>query len=202
MTGTSKFRWNFRILDLAAGEGTTVYTIYALKEVGVFRGAKRKLKFGEATDDKIPKKCGRIDEINDLLGALAIIKGTEAEEGKDTRFCKRDEVKIYISNSRCGWHGSKRTPPKLKKSPNKSPKYTEMKLCASINAPGMQGETPRRATVAPKTARSNHSRISRSKNRTGTPSKVQSLISSYIHCIPRRRKDSLASNGNGDECLE
>ena len=130
----------------------------------------------------IPRKCGRINEINDLLGALDIIKGTEAE---DTRFCKRNEVKMNISNSRCGWHGSKRTPPKLKKSPSKSPKYTEARLCAEMNAPGMQGETPRRATVAPKTPRSNHSRISRRKNRTGTPSKGQSLISSYVHCTHR-----------------
>ena len=70
VTGKSKVGWNFRILDLAAGVGTTVDTVFALKERGVFRGAKRRLDFKGVDVNLKPSKCGKLEEVGELFECL------------------------------------------------------------------------------------------------------------------------------------
>ena len=43
--GGEQLSWNFRVLDIAAGKGTAIETVFLLKEAGTFRGAKRRLRF-------------------------------------------------------------------------------------------------------------------------------------------------------------
>ena len=49
-SGGEQLSWNFHLLDLAAGKGTAVDTIFMLKEAGTFRGAKRRLRFAGEED--------------------------------------------------------------------------------------------------------------------------------------------------------
>ena len=54
------------MLDLAAGPGTAVNTIFGPKKAGVFWGAKRKLKFAEEREFTSIPKCLKVDTINNL----------------------------------------------------------------------------------------------------------------------------------------
>ena len=64
--------WSPRILDAVAGEGTTASAIFELKESGWFRGAKRRLRFGndisnsEGRTAKHQKMTGMEELINNL----------------------------------------------------------------------------------------------------------------------------------------
>ena len=101
--------WNFRVLDLAAGRGTAVNTIFGLKEAGVFRGAKRKLKFtGDGDPSDTPKKCPKMDSLTKLLGAMEF-----KNENGNSGMCNRSQIKIKVSESIGRWHGGKKSPPKL-----------------------------------------------------------------------------------------
>ena len=42
---SSRLQWNFKMLDLVVGRGTTANNIFELKSTGAFKGAKRKLRF-------------------------------------------------------------------------------------------------------------------------------------------------------------
>ena len=62
------------MLDLAAGKGTAVETVFLLKEVGSFRGAKRSLKFsGEGTTEQ-PQGSSQTDEISKLVKKMKLEK--------------------------------------------------------------------------------------------------------------------------------
>ena len=52
---------NFRVLDMAAGPGTTVNTIFVLKEEGILRGSKRRLRFSEDDRSNMVSKCKKME---------------------------------------------------------------------------------------------------------------------------------------------
>ena len=64
--------WSQRILDAVAGEGTTASAIFELKESGLFRGAKHRLRFENDISDseertaKHQKMTGMEELINNL----------------------------------------------------------------------------------------------------------------------------------------
>ena len=108
----TKFVWNFRMLDAAAGTGTAVDTIFELKKLGVFRGAKRKLNFMcEDKQARAGHKCAKVDEMNDEMNDL--LSSLELSNDQNERTVTRDKVKKKLSDTKAGWHGQKKTPPKL-----------------------------------------------------------------------------------------
>ena len=59
--------WNFKLVDAVGGKGTCANTIFELKEIGSFKGAKRKLKFGT------PKpKHYKVSEVEECLQKLSV----------------------------------------------------------------------------------------------------------------------------------
>ena len=215
VTGSSNFRWNFRVLDMAAGSGTTVDTVFALKSAGIFRGAKRKLKFEKMAGEPKQTKCGKMEEINKLMESMEVCN--KNERGKEVNFkqCKRGDVKFNISNSRPGWHGFKKTPPKCKISPQKSLTTTSdtkvrphsavhmtTDAAHEINWQGKRGRavvkkvktpvTPGRQKLPQKTPRKTSYK---GKIVTETPDKGQSLILDYVHSTQKDSKGGQASNG-------
>ena len=108
--GTGHISWNFRWLDSAAGTGTSVETIFQLKEIGAFKGAKRRLKF--AAEDEIPEpKCKqlKVDELSDLLGEVYL------DGNYSGKTLPRSSINLKISECVGGWHGNKKSPPYGKK---------------------------------------------------------------------------------------
>ena len=107
-------------------------TIFGLKEAGVFRGAKRKLKFArEGTDT--PKKCLKFDKLADMLGTMNINM-----MGEGGRKFNRFQVKVKVSECVGGWHGARKSPPKgrsLKKTSTKGSSRPAPSWC-------QQGKTP------------------------------------------------------------
>ena len=100
--------WNFRLIDAAAGTGTAVDTIFKMKEQGIFKGAKRKLNFmGGNEQSRLNHKCAKLEEMNKLMGSL------ELTATSDVKNVLRESVKVKLSDARAGWHGKKKTPPKL-----------------------------------------------------------------------------------------
>ena len=100
-TGKSYIRWNLRMLDAAAGNGTSVDRVFALKKAGVPRGAKRKLKLVGTKGNLKQSKCGRMNDVSDLMGSSEI-------KGKEKRLMRGD-VKPNISKSNTAWHGNIKT---------------------------------------------------------------------------------------------
>ena len=196
VTGESYFRWNFRVLDLAAGDGTTVDTIIALKETGVFRGAKRKLRFDVPKKESKPSKCGRMDELNTLMGSLDVTGDTLSGKKNQIKQCKREDVKLIISGSRVGWHGGKKTSPKQKQPPRRSPENKNPRFRSDNSPMGAEGTT----SDAPRTPRAYSGR--KKKGKTETPAIGQSLISSFIRRTPRGKKGGLARDGNREKSWE
>ena len=109
-TGVS---WNFRMIDMAAGPGTAVQTIFELKERGIFRGAKRRLRFDKKEGSSQSIKCPRMESEN--------TKATTARP-ESTTLVYRSQLKLNISHSIGGWHGGRKSPPKASPPKNKSPK--------------------------------------------------------------------------------
>ena len=219
VTGNSNFRWNFRVLDMAAGGGTAVDTVFALKSAGVFRGAKRKLKFEKMAGDSKQMKCGRMDDVNKLMGSMEICNKNERVKEGIFRQCKRRDVKLNISNSKPGWHGHRKTPPKCNISPQKSPTAT------SLNKVGLQGaaheifdtaqgiNTPGRSVRAPVKKIKTPGRRKLSQKTPGkasykgrivldTPDKGQSLILDYVHSTQKDCRGGQASNGKRKGTLD
>ena len=59
--------WSFKLVDAVGGKGTCANTIFELKEIGSFKGAKRKLKFSN------PKpKHYKISEVEECLQKLSV----------------------------------------------------------------------------------------------------------------------------------
>ena len=100
--------WNFRLIDAAAGTGTVVDTIFKLKEKGIFKGAKRKLTFGGANSElQLYHKCARLEELDIQMSSLELSASAGAKN------VVREKVKIKLSDAKAGWHGNKKSPPKL-----------------------------------------------------------------------------------------
>ena len=112
--GASHISWNFRWLDSAAGIGTSVETIFQLKEIGAFKGAKRRLKFS-AEDEVSEPGCKhlKIDELSDLLG------GVNIDEKSSGKTLMRSSINLKMSSCVGGWHGNKKSPPTGKKAKTK-----------------------------------------------------------------------------------
>ena len=102
-------KWNFRMIDEVAGYGTAINTVFQLKDCGVFRGAKRRLRFthSESLTGRESKNL-RIDEeeLADLMGTLGM-ECMSNYKGK-----RRSDVTFGVSTSGCGWRGARKTPPK------------------------------------------------------------------------------------------
>ena len=102
-------KWNFRMIDEVAGYGTAINTVFQLKDCGVFRGAKRRLRFthSESLTGRESKNL-RIDEeeLADLMGTL----GMECKSNYKGK--RRSDVTFGVSTSGCGWRGARKTPPK------------------------------------------------------------------------------------------
>ena len=98
-----------------AGPSTTVDTIFELKEQGILRGAKRRLRFTEDLEVGSNIKCPKVSE-----GRNTSENTDRTDRKKDcyehTRI-NRSEVRVNISKCAGGWHGGKKTPPKISKSP-------------------------------------------------------------------------------------
>ena len=109
--GHNNLKWNFRVIDKVAGFGTAVETVFQLKDIGVFRGAKRRLKFTNPdTLTTRMNKSVRLDEHLvgmeeslhvDKMGGMGKLDGV-----------KRECISFNVSTSGCGWHGARKTPPK------------------------------------------------------------------------------------------
>ena len=105
----SDLTWNFKILDLVAGQGTTVETILDIKSSGAFKGAKRKIKFPKEETGKPSSNCYRVHDVEELMTRLNLTQGN--------RNSKRSDVMVKISNSKAGWVGNKKSPKKLELKP-------------------------------------------------------------------------------------
>ena len=85
----------------------------ALKEEGIFRGAKRKLKFTKNEDNSKPSKCGKIITIGkpglspsmkeDIFEFKHKLKHMNVKHESTTRM----NVKLNLTRSSAGWHGKK-----------------------------------------------------------------------------------------------
>ena len=97
-----------------AGPSTTVDTIFELKEQGILRGAKRRLRFTEDLEVGSNIKCPKVSE-----GRNTSENTDKTDRKKDyyehTRI-NRSEVRVNISKCAGGWHGGKKTPLKISKS--------------------------------------------------------------------------------------
>ena len=113
MNSNTGVSWNFRMIDMAAGPGTAVQTIFELKERGIFRGAKRRLRFDKKEGSSQSIKCPRMESEN--------TKATTARP-ESTTLVYRSQLKLNISHSIGGWHGGRKSPPKASPPKNKSPK--------------------------------------------------------------------------------
>ena len=105
-SGGEQLSWNFRLLDLAAGKGTAVDTIFMLKEAGIFIGAKRRLKFTGDEDT-----CGPDREATEGT-RMKMKKKLRVEKSTPEKIVSRASVSLKMSKCSAGWHGNKRTPPK------------------------------------------------------------------------------------------
>ena len=174
-TWNGSLTWNFRVLDLAAGRGTAVNTIFGLKEAGVFKGAKRKLRFtSDGRHRDTPEKCLKVDSLTEMLGTMKVNNGNVIG-GK----CNRSQIKIKVSESVGGWHGGKRSPPKLTR--NLSPKVEKTpqreRLLNLVRTPG------------PKTPRTPGRKSRRSFASIDPSAKDQASILDFIIATPRRDVD-------------
>ena len=111
-SGTS---WSFKLLDQMAGEGTTAETVFALKDEGIFKGAKRKIKF--SLDKVGENKYVRLEEVTDQFAVLGVDPGATCQ--------KKDVNGLKICHSLGGWKGGKRSPRKLLSPEDKSAKTTK-----------------------------------------------------------------------------
>ena len=186
VTGESNIRWNFRVLDLAAGAGTTADTVFALKDSGVFRGAKRKLHFMRIIVNPKPSKNEKLDEINELLDDIDI--GGDAGKlnmnlVRRKTSVKRDGVKLNISRSSAGWHGGKKTPPKITISPEKTQGASHVGGSSTIKTPGGSSTIkPRNVSHKNQTPRQGSYRR---RKTTQHSDRGQSLIFDYMSCSPK-----------------
>ena len=154
----SEVTWNFRMIDMAAGPGTALNTIFELKEQGILRGAKRRLRFTDETE--ISQECKQLKmmEIDDLK------QMDSSAEAREIVTVQRSKVKINVSTTVGGWHGGKRSPPKLQQ-----PRFT---------SPKSGGER----ISSPRVGRSTH------KRRVNQIDSNQSLIKEFFACSPRGNK--------------
>ena len=196
--------WNFRTLDLAAGHDTAVTTVYDLKEAGTFKGAKRKLKFsqfsqlshGPSSERIEPKtKSLKMDQLLDTMQSLTINEYLEGE-GEDTKSntVARRRVTLKVSECTGGWHGGKRSPPKLVGmfSSSGNDLNTPSKERREKPSVSDSSRTPRN-TVSVGLSTPLGTRHKRAKAMTG--GKGQCSIRSFISCSPRARKDGCNEDG-------
>ena len=105
--GNEQLSWNFRLLDLAAGKGTAVETVFLLKEAGSFRGAKRRLKFNGEDLAEQPLGSSPADDMSKLVKKMKL---DDITPGKSV---SRASITLKMSDCSAGWHGNKRSPPKI-----------------------------------------------------------------------------------------
>ena len=75
---------------------------------GIFKGAKRKLTFGGANSElQLYHKCARLEELDIQMSSLELSASAGAKN------VVREKVKIKLSDAKAGWHGNKKSPPKL-----------------------------------------------------------------------------------------
>ena len=82
-------------------------TIFLLKVAGSFRGAKRRLKFSGEDANKPTQNSSQMDEINKGVKRMKLEKITP---GKSV---SRASITLKMSDCSAGWHGNKRSPPKI-----------------------------------------------------------------------------------------
>ena len=69
--------WNFRLIDMIAGQGTTAAIIHELKDMGAMRGAKRRLKFNQV--DRVCKSA-RVSELEECISRLNLGENTHIKK--------------------------------------------------------------------------------------------------------------------------
>ena len=105
-----------------AGEGTTAETVFALKDEGILKGAKRKIKFSQEKVEE--NKYARLEEVTNQLAVLGVDPGAT---------CQRKDVSgLNICHSLGGWKGGKRSPRKLLSPEDKTAKTTK---CSGTRTP-------------------------------------------------------------------
>ena len=109
--GHDNLKWNFRVIDKVAGQGTAVETVFILKENGVFRGAKRRLKF--SNPDDLTRRMNKSLKLDDhMSGLMSDLRMNDTGSKDVSKGIRRENVAFNVSTSGCGWHGSRKTPPK------------------------------------------------------------------------------------------
>ena len=170
----TSFVWNFKMIDTVAGAGTAVDTIFELKKRGVLRGAKRKLVFcdGEKST-RAGRKFTKVEDVDELLQSLSLSTTT----GKP-----RNCIRKKLSDTKAGWHGSKRSHP-VSQCKKGKPETPEKKSSVSTGA----SKTP------------NMNLKKKCGKTKSTPGKGQSLMLDFIQCTPKGKQTTSGSRGRKDE---
>ena len=56
---------------------------------------------------RVNHQSAKLEEVNELLGSLKLNRGV------CTKVIRRESIKVKLSDAKAGWHGMKKSPPKL-----------------------------------------------------------------------------------------
>ena len=166
------------------GGGTTADTIFELKSVGAFKGAKRKLRFPREERLKPLSKCQKLNLVEQILHDFKFTNSSTPE-----KTYKRAEVAVKISDSKGGWYGNKKSPKKLGENILKTPASRRKTIM-----------DPEKGENSPNQSKTPSNTIKKKRNISGAPSRGQGSILGFLSS----RKNQMATGGGekGDQLYD